>query len=33
LKEDLGKATETHSNNREDLIKLQVKNSQLTSQN
>jgi hypothetical protein len=33
LKEDLEKATDTHSINREDLIKLQVKNSQLTSQN
>jgi chromosome segregation ATPase len=31
LKEDLSKATETHANNREELIKLQVKNSQLTS--
>ena len=33
LKEDLGKATDTHASNREELIKLQVKNSQLTSQN
>lgn len=33
LKEDLSKATETHANNREELIKLEVKNSQLTSQN
>jgi len=33
LKEDLGKITETHAVNREELIKLRVKNSQLDSQN
>ena len=33
LKEDLGKISETHAVNREELIKLRVKNSQLDSQN
>jgi len=33
LKEDLGKLTEQHAHNRDELIKLRVKNSTLDSQN
>jgi len=33
LKEDLAKLLDTFASNREDLIKLRVKNSQLDTQN